>query len=191
MNEVQETRGWAALFWSSVCAIVAIAWRTRRYRVLAAVFGALIVAPVHAGQLSLLINGKAIHLDDSPGVEFNEENWGAGLQYDFTAENRKWVPFLSASGFKDSNNNPSYYAGGGTMRRFYVGEKKDSNSLYVGAGVVAFLMVRKGFENGDPFPGVLPVATIGNERFGLNVSYIPKVDPKMVPIIFFQLRVGL
>lgn len=77
------------------------------------------------------------------------------------------------------------------MRRFYVGEKKDSNSLYVGAGVVAFLMVRKGFENGDPFPGVLPVATIGNERFGLNVSYIPKVDPKMVPIIFFQLRVGL
>lgn len=52
-------------------------------------------------------------------------------------------------------------------------------------------MVRKGFENGDPFPGVLPVATVGNDSFALNVSYIPEVDPKMVSIIFLQLRIGL
>ena len=77
------------------------------------------------------------------------------------------------------------------MRRFYFGENSDKDSLYTGVGVVAFFMVRKGFENGDPFPGVLPVATVGNDRFGLNVSYIPKVDPKMVPIIFLQVRIGL
>ena len=189
MNELHNTQVLAEQCRFLTSRIITVSRLARRYRFLLAVIAALIVLPVQAGQLSLLLNGKAVHLEESAGVDFNEENWGAGLQYDFTAENRKWVPFLTTSGFKDSNGNPSYYAGGGTMRRFHFGDPE--GSLHVGVGAVAFLMIRKDYEGGDPFPGVLPVATIGNDRFALNVTYIPKVDPKMVPIIFFQLRTGL
>src|SRR4030067_434999 len=101
----------------------------------------------------------------------------------------KWIPFVSAAGFKASNGTPSYYAGGGPMRRFSSGEGK--NSLHLDAGVVAFLMTRKGFMDGKPFPGFLPVVSLGTDRVAPNVTYIPRVDPKMVPVLFFQLKIGL
>ena len=101
-------------------------------------FGA---APVCADQWSLLLNGKAIHLEKPAGTDYNEENWGAGVQYDFTKTDSKWIPFLTASGFKDSNKNPSSYAGGGIMRRYAFGLDKDS--LHLDIGMVAFAMTRK------------------------------------------------
>lgn len=156
---------------------------------IATAIAALISAPAQADQWSLLLNGKAVHLEEQAGVDYNEENWGAGVQYDFDMTQRKWVPFITASGFKDSNENPSYYVGGGTVRRFFFGDEK--SRLHLDAGLVGFLMVRKDFENGDPFPGVLPVVSFGTDRVAVNVTYIPKVDPKMVPIIFFQLKIGL
>jgi hypothetical protein len=189
MNEAKRTTCRVEQCRLSVSGIVAAARQTRRWSLLAALLCALIAFPVRAGQLSLLINGKAVHLEEKRGTDYNEENWGAGLQYDFNMTEGKWVPFVSASGFKDSNENPSYYAGGGTMRRFSFGEKE--GAFHVDAGLVAFLMVRKDYKDGNPFPGVLPVVSVGTDRLALNVTYIPKVDPKMVPIVFFQLRIGL
>jgi hypothetical protein len=160
-------------------------------RLLVAMFTltAMFVTPVQADQWSLLVNGKAIHLDHPPGTDYNEKNWGAGIQYDFDMTASKWIPFITASGFLDSNNNPSYYAGGGAMRRFAFGEHK--NSLHLDAGVVAFYMIRKNFMNGYPFPGVLPVLSFGTDRVAVNMTYIPKVEPKMVPLLFFQLKIGI
>lgn len=161
----------------------------RRLAIVISAFAALLAAPVQADQWSLLLNGKAWHLDKPAGTHYNEQNWGAGVQYDFNMTDSKWIPFVSAAGFKDSNRNPSYYAGGGTMRRFSFGEEK--NALHLDAGVVAFLMTRKDFMDGKPFPGVLPVVAFGTDRVAVNITYIPKVDPKMVPIFFFQLKIGL
>ncbi len=166
----------------------AIAFRRLRQLVVVAC-AALCAAPAQADQWSVLLNGKAVHLEKPAGTHYNEENWGAGVQYDFKLTDSKWAPFVTASGFKDSNGNPSYYAGGGSLRRFSLGEEK--NSLHLDAGVVAFFMIRKGYMNGKPFPGILPVVSLGSNRVALNVTYIPKVDPKMVPIIFFQLKIGL
>jgi hypothetical protein len=135
--------------------------------VIAMALAILIATPAQAGQWSLLINGKAVHLDEQPGIEYNEENWGGGVQYDFDMTPGKWVPFVNASVFDDSNKNLSYYAGGGTVRRFALG--KEEGALHLDAGVVSF----------------------GTQRVALNVTYIPKVDPKMVPIVFFQLKIGL
>jgi hypothetical protein len=163
--------------------------RLRRLAIIASVFAALIATPAQAEQWSLLLNGKAWHLEKPAGTDYNEENWGAGVQYDFKMTESKWIPFVTASGFKDSNKNPSYYAGGGTLRRFSFGEEK--NSFHLDAGVVAFFMTRKGYQDGRPFLGVLPVVALGTDRVALNITYIPKVDPKMVPIIFFQLKIGL
>lgn len=146
-------------------------------------------APVSANQWSFLVNGKAIHLEKPAGTRYNEENWGAGVQYDFTSKDSKWVPFLTASGFKDSNKNPSYYAGGGVLYRYAFGTEK--NSLHLDTGLVAFAMVRKDYMHGKPFLGALPVVSFGNDRLALNVTYIPKVDPKLIPLVFLQLKVGI
>jgi hypothetical protein len=169
-----------------------VAINTRRLRCLVvAMFTltAMFVAPAQADQWSLLVNGKAIHLDHPAGTDYNEKNWGAGIQYDFDMTASKWIPFISVSGFLDSNNNPSYYAGGGAMRRFAFGAQKDS--LHLDAGIVAFFMIRQGYMDGKPFPGVLPVLSFGTDRLALNMTYIPKVEPKMVPLLFFQLKIGI
>lgn len=143
-----------------------------------------------AGSLHALLNGKAVHLESAPASQtYNEDNWGGGLQYDFDPWHENWIPFVSASGFLDSNSNASYYAGGGIVRRFTVSEKLDN--LHVDAGVVSFLMTRKGFRNNKPFLGLLPVLSIGTEYVSVNMTYIPKVEPKMVALFFFQLKIKM
>ena len=99
------------------------------------------------------------------------------------------MPFINASGFKDSNGNPSYYVGGGIARRFFLGKEK--GSLHLDAGVVAFLMTREDYNDGDPFPAVLPMISFGTNRIALNVTYAPEVGPIDVAVLFFQLKIGL
>lgn len=147
----------------------------------------LFSAPASAGELSLLLNGKAFHLDAPSGSHYNEKNWGVGVQYDFAPTDNRWVPFLSAAEFRDSNRNISYYAGGGYLRRYDF----HGGDVHVDIGGVAFLMVRKDFRGGNPFPGVLPVLSVGAGRYALNFTFIPKIDPKMVPIVFVQLKLTL
>ena len=138
-----------------------------------------------ADELSLLINGKAIHLGSPAGSNLNEKNWGLGLQYDWERASDKWRPFATVSEFRDSNNNTSYYAGGGALYRFQF------DSAHVDVGAVGFLMTRKDYKNGDPFPGVLPVLSVGTKNVALNITYVPKVEPKAVPLWFFQLKISL
>ena len=158
-------------------------------RLLAPLFLAFGATPASADQWSLLLNGKAIHLENPPGTNYNEKNWGVGLEYDFTLKDSKWRPFLTSSSFKDSNKNPSHYAGGGVMRRYAFSEKKDS--IHIDIGLVVFAMIRKDSKNGNPFPGVLPVISLGTDRVALNVTYIPGVDPKLIPLLFLQVKVGI
>jgi hypothetical protein len=148
------------------------------------------VAPgAGAGELSLLVNGVARHVDVPAGKEFNERNWGSGLQYDFDRSEDNWVPFLSVSGFKDSFSDMSYYAGGGVMRRFDIAPSLDN--FYLDIGAVAFVMTRQTYKDNDPFLGALPAFTIGTAHFAVNISYVPKVHPKLVPLWFFQLKIPL
>ncbi len=144
-----------------------------------------------AGDLSLLINGKAFHINSPAGTQFNERNWGAGIQYDFDAigQNKNWMPLATASGFQDSYKNPSYYAGGGLVRRFV--PFSSLNNFHVGTGVIAFFMTREDYRDNNPFFGMLPVLSLGTQRVSLNLTYVPKVHPKMVQLVFIQLKVGL
>jgi hypothetical protein len=143
-----------------------------------------------ADQLNLIINGKAIHLDAPSGMTLNEKNWGIGLQYDYELINTRWLPFTTVSGFIDSMNKPSYYAGGGLLRRYAVGEH-GGNALNLDAGVIAFMMTRADYKNYQLFPGVLPVFSFGTRSVALNMTYIPKVHPKLVALWFFQLKLAL
>jgi hypothetical protein len=156
---------------------------------IAALILATVAPGAGAGELNLLVNGIAKHVDVPAGTTFNERNWGAGLQYDFDRTEDNWVPFLTASGFKDSYSDMSYYAGVGMMRRFDIAPKLDN--LHFDIGGVAFLMTRKTYKDNDPFPGVLPALTIGTTHVSVNITYVPKVHPKLVPLWFFQLKIPL
>jgi Antimicrobial peptide resistance and lipid A acylation protein PagP len=145
--------------------------------------------PACSGEFSLLLNGKAIHLNPPEGNRYNEENWGAGLQYDFSPRAGHWVPFVNASQFRDSNENNSPYMGGGIARRWWPVTGLWGGHIDLGA--LAFVMRREQFRDGHWFPGLLPVLSIGGDRVALNVTFIPKVDPKMVPLLFLQLKVTL
>ena len=150
---------------------------------------ALVCRMAQADELHMIVNGKAIHLEHQSGTHYNESNWGAGLQYDFEKSKSNWVPFLTATGFADSNKNPSYYAGGGWLKRREF--SLAGASWHADLGFVVFAMWRQEFNGGKPFLGALPAFSIGGERVAVNVTYIPKVDPKMVPILFFQLKLKL
>jgi len=142
----------------------------------------------NAGNLSLLVNGKSFHLNPPNDIKYNENNWGAGVQYDIESYSKKWVPFLTASGFIDSFDNPSYYTGAGLVRRIHFNHKKDGK--HFDAGIMGFLMTREDFKDGSPFFGMLPALSFGTRRYAVNMTYIPKVDPKMVALWFFQFKIS-
>lgn len=141
-----------------------------------------------AGNLSLLVNGKALHMGAPSNLDLNESNWGLGVQYDYETRNH-WRPFWTASGFLDSLENASYYAGGGVMRRILLTQRTE-RPLYFDAGIIGFVMTRKNFNQGSPFPGVLPAFSLGNDLVAVNITYIPDISPKFVPLWFFQLKVS-
>jgi hypothetical protein len=144
------------------------------------------------GAWDVVLNGRAVHMNASH--EWNEDNWGLGFEREFVSTS-PWVKVALANGFKDSVGDPSYMAGGGLKRRFFL----RSDDLYVDLGGVAFVMTREQVNGNKPFPGVLPAATIGFKRVAVNLTYMPEVvadrvtnskkhDPSMEGVFFLQLK---
>jgi hypothetical protein len=144
----------------------------------------------------MILNGRSIHLNAAR--EWNEHNWGLGVEREFDSEAR-WVKVALANGFKDSTGNTSYMAGGGVKHRFRFPDLGDT--FYVDVGVIAFLMARDDVERGKPFPGLLPALTIGNRNVALNVTYMsdstlesvtdmPLRDRTMTGVLFLQLKLN-
>ena len=63
-------------------------------------------------------------------------------------------------------------------------------------------MTRDDVDGSRPFPGVLPSVSIGNEKVGFNLTYIPRqaveattsstfVDPTISGILFVQFKISL
>ena len=160
-------------------------------------FSLALIAPFAsaiAGELSAVINGKSFHLGASK--EWNEANYGLGLEYQFESESR-WKSRLMANGFRDSNEQMSYMAGGGLHRELYSTDRL--KGFYVDAGINAFLMTRQDVNDNRPFPGLLPSVTLGNDHVGLNLTYLPKkaveeiydhrmTDKSMSGIVFLQFK---
>ena len=134
-----------------------------------------------ADDLQLVVSGKSIHFGTD--TSFNESNWGLGFEYDFEQRNN-WIPLITGASFKDSLDNTSNYLGGGSKRRFLLGD--DPEGMHVDAGVIAFLMTRHDYKNNDPFLGILPFLSIGNNRFAINLTYVPEIVPKMIAFLYFQ-----
>ena len=150
-----------------------------------------------AGEFNAVFNGKSLHLGAQE--EWNEDNYGLGLEYEFSSKSR-WKPRLMANGFRDSNEQMSYMAGGGLHRTLYSTER--FKGLYIDAGINAFLMTRQDINDNRPFPGILPSLTIGNDYLGMNVTYMPQkaveeiydnrmIDPSLSGIVFLQFKLAM
>jgi hypothetical protein len=140
----------------------------------------------------IIVNGHSVHLHAER--RWNEENWGLGVEREFNSSGR-WVGVALANGFRDSQDHPSYMAGGGLKRRFRLSE----DTWYVDVGLVGFVMTRQNVKGNEPFPGALPALTIGSKRLAVNVTYTSHklmdratnamlLDPKMTGVLFIQLR---
>lgn len=157
---------------------------------------ALCPSPAWAQKSHAIFNGKSYHLDASH--DWNENNYGFGLEHEF-AQKSAWKKVVMANGFRDSNDNMSWMAGAGLHRRIF--ETERLAGFYVYAGLNAFIMTRKDVGR-DPFPGILPSVSIGNDKFGVNLTYLPRkaveaatashvVDPTLSGIMFVQFKVSM
>ena len=159
-----------------------------------------IVAPASsalADKLSVVVNGISYHVDSS--YDWNENNFGLGLEYQFSSQSR-WKTVTMFNGFRDSNDEMSYMAGAGLHRRLV--ETDRWAGLYLDIGLNAFLMTRKDVNDNRPFPGILPSLTVGNRHMGINLTYLPKkavqdvlkadmMDPTIDGIVFMQFKVSI
>lgn len=75
---------------------------------------------------------------------------------------------LYAIGFQDSHYKPNYMAGYGFQKIW-----RPAADWRAGAGLTAFLMMRTDIAHYTPFPGVLPVASIGYKSVSLETAYVP------------------
>jgi len=150
-----------------------------------------------AGGINAVLNGKSYHFDSS--YDWNENNTGLGIEYQFRQKSA-WRKVVMANGFRDSTNNMSYMAGAGLQRRIY--ETHKLGGFYVYAGLNAFVMTRDDVNNSEPFPGILPSISIGNDKVGFNLTYLPKkaieettnadvLDPTLSGILFLQFKVRM
>ena len=165
--------------------------------IVAAVFLALSSSPAFAGKFSAVVNGKSYHFNST--YQWNEDNYGFGVEHEFTQKSA-WKKIAMANGFRDSTSNMSYMAGAGIHRRIFETDKLAS--FYVYAGLTAFLMTRDDVNGNKPFPGILPSVSIGNDKVGLNLTYMPKkaieettnshlVDPTLSGILFLQVKFSM
>ena len=157
----------------------------------------LAASPALAGKSHAVVNGKSYHFNASH--DWNENNYGFGLEHEFEQKSA-WKKVVMTNAFRDSNENMSYMAGAGLHRRIYETDKLAG--FYVYAGLNAFLMTREDMNGNKPFPGILPSISVGNDSFGLNLTYLPRkaveeaidrslVDPTLSGILFLQFKVSM
>lgn len=150
-----------------------------------------------AGKFNAVVNGKSYHFNST--YDWNENNFGLGIEYEFDSTSA-WRVVIMANAFRDSTDNMSYMAGAGLHRRLY--ETERLSGFYVQVGLNAFIMTRDDVDNSKPFPGILPSMSIGNEKIGFNLTYLPRqavemttnanvVDPTISGILFIQFKVSL
>ena len=150
-----------------------------------------------AGGTNAVIYGKSYHIDSN--YDWNENNSGLGIEYEFGGGST-WTAIAMMNGFRDSTDNMSYMAGAGLHRRLLQSNRLEG--FYLDVGLNAFLMTREDVNDNKPFPGILPSISMGTDKFGMNLVYIPRRaiegtitrrmrDPDLKGVLFLQFKVSM
>jgi len=110
--------------------------------------------------------------------EYNEFPAGIGLGKGRYNDSGNWES-IYAMGFLDSHSKPTFMAGYAWAPMWNLG-----NEIKAGVGVTGFLMSRSNQFNGIPFPGILPIASIGYKQLSLQASYIPSTQRNDGNVLF-------
>ena len=126
------------------------------------------------GSTSLILSGYARHGRNTYTAEriaeLNEKAWGLGFSKAIRdkLDNEESIYGLAIS---DSHFKPQFMAG-----YAYQWMKPLGDSYEAGLGVTGLLISRTDYFKGAPFPGILPVASIGTRSTKLMAAYIPRVS---------------
>lgn len=126
------------------------------------------------GELSILLSGYARHGRNTYTAErikeLNELAWGLGFSSAIRdkKDNEELIYGLAIS---DSHFTPQLMAG-----YAYQWMRPLGGQFEAGIGVSGLLISRTDYFRGLPFPGVLPVASIGTRSTKLMAGYIPRVS---------------
>lgn len=104
-------------------------------------------------------------------AEYVEYPAGVGLGKGRYNKSGNWEG-IYAMGFRDSHGDPSYMVGYGWVPTWNIGKSE----VKAGIGLTGFLMSRKDYFGGIPFPGVLPIASVGYKNLAVQAAYIPGGD---------------
>lgn len=153
-------------------------------------------------QLTIQLPGMSHHFDEPtdshgqpiPGREFNERNWGVGIQIEraMTGDWDQWVTKASFGLMKDSLDAMGVYAGYTWQKRLI---NRDSYSVDLGGG--AFLFYRTLQFDGPHqwIPAVLPVLSAQHKGLGLGINLVavPRVQfsgGTMPGVVYLQFTKG-
>ncbi len=98
---------------------------------------------------------------------FQENPIGIGIGRGLYDGDGDWYG-IYAMGFQDSHFTPLWMTGYGYQTFWHPGEK-----WKLGLGYTAFLMARSETGHYTPFPGILPVASVGYRKLSVETSLIP------------------
>ena len=99
---------------------------------------------------------------------YNDYPAGAGIGRGHYNASGNWEG-IYAMEFADSHGHPEYHAGYGwipTWRPF-------TENSRIGVGLTGFIMARSDIRRYTPFPGVLPLGSIGYRIVDIQAAYVP------------------
>nr|WP_236844297.1 lipid IV(A) palmitoyltransferase PagP [Bordetella sp. 02P26C-1] len=123
------------------------------------------------GSNDLYMSGWAWHNRSTYSAKkirsFNETAWGGGYGRSIYDQDGDWQG-LYAMAFLDSHRNVQPIAGYGFLKLAHL-----PHNWRLGAGYTVFLTARKDIFSYIPFPGVLPLVSVGYRDAALYATYIP------------------
>ncbi|PRC93795.1 hypothetical protein [Solimicrobium silvestre] len=142
------------------------------------------------GRLSTILSGYAHHGRGTYTAErideLNEKTWGLGMSKELrdSKDNEESLQIVIMA---DSHYKPQITAG-----YSYQWMKSLGGNWEAGIGYTAGLISRTDILQGVPFPGILPLFSIGTRDTKLVASYIPKLSGTgNGDVLFLALRVSL
>lgn len=124
--------------------------------------------------------------------KYNENNNGYGLIYEFgnsRKSNSGYIPYVSVGAFRDSFETNAKYISGGLNKRISLSRKLDN--LHMEFGGVISVIDSPSYADGDPMVTFMPVLSLGTNSFGVNLTYLPKVNSETTNVFFLQLETTL
>lgn len=135
--------------------------------------------PQPTRHLTIQLPGMSHHFDPPvdkhgnpiPGKEFNEQNWGIGLQIErsLSGDWTDWVTKTSFGVMKDSLDAMGAYAGHTWQKRMLDG---DTFTADIGGGVFLFYRTLRFGGPHEWVVGVLPVLSTTHKDWGLGINLV-------------------